>query len=89
MGKYIQTGKAKGKVLDLEREHGAKTVPAKDVKHYFDQGYAIICVVDNSIFEAAAYCFDEDEIRDFMDQNDPRPKTWMTMDKTKAEELVK
>lgn len=37
----------------------------------------LICVVDNGFFEAAAYCYNEKEFRYFIENPDPRPKTWL------------
>ena len=37
----------------------------------------MICVVDNGIFEAAAYAYDEDEYNVFK-RPDGRPKQWLT-----------
>jgi len=35
----------------------------------------LVCVVDNYIFEACAYCYSEEEFKVFA-QNDGRPKRW-------------
>jgi len=37
----------------------------------------LICVVDNGLFEAAGYCYSEEEFKVFNDPNDWRPKTWL------------
>ena len=46
----------------------------------------LVCVVDNVLFQAAAYCDSEAEFRDFNDPNDKRPKTWLIV--PNAETLV-
>jgi len=37
----------------------------------------LICVVDNGFFEAAAYCYNEQEFKEFNDPSDNRPKRWL------------
>lgn len=38
---------------------------------------AIVCVVDNGLFEAAAYCYSYKEFEDFSRAEDQRPKVWL------------
>jgi len=38
---------------------------------------AVVCVVNNGIFEAAAYCYSEEELQAFSRDDDHRPKTWL------------
>jgi hypothetical protein len=49
------------------------------------EGSALICVVDNGIFEAAGFCYDEREFAAFTDPGDTRPKEWLLMDRGTAE----
>ncbi len=50
---------------------------------------ALICVVDNGPFEAAALAFDDRELEHFTwNTEDERPKTWLMMDKKLAYELT-
>lgn len=35
------------------------------------------CVVENGPFDAAAYCYDENEFKDFNCPSDNRKKTWL------------
>lgn len=85
MGYYInETSKGialspRGKVETL-LEDGAKIVEAEFQPN-------LICVVDNGFFEAAGYCYDEDEFGVFNDSSDIRPKTWLVH--PKAKELAK
>lgn len=37
----------------------------------------LVCVVDNVFFEAAGYCFNEREYKDWTNPNDTRPKKWL------------
>ena len=44
----------------------------------------LICVVENGVFEAAAYVQDERDLRDFSDYTyDYRPKVWLKWDRAK------
>jgi hypothetical protein len=87
MGYYIQ-GPALGKVFHLVNKYNANMVHVDDAEGALeDDKLAVICVVNNGAFEAAGYCFDHNEFLAFTDPKDDRPKTWLTMDKDKAEEL--
>lgn len=37
----------------------------------------LVCVVENGFFDAAAYCYNEKEFDYFIENPDPRPKTWL------------
>jgi hypothetical protein len=49
---------------------------------------ALICVVENFMFDAAGYCFDDREFEAF-DVPDGRYKTWLVMDKEVVEKHAK
>lgn len=87
MGFYIETGSSSEKAAWLLKNHNAiiTRCPASFDDIPSDKG--LICVVDNYIFEAAAYCFSESELRDFSDWTDHRPKKWLLIDKDVAEML--
>ena len=42
----------------------------------------LVCVVENPWFDAAAYCFDEKEMEDFIEP-DGRMKTWLVYEHAK------
>lgn len=77
MGKYINTnsknetiphqGKAKSLIDD-----GALLLLDKPT---FQDN--LVCVVDNGLFEAAAYCYNESEFQAFNDPQDFRFKLWL------------
>lgn len=77
MGKYINQLPdgtiltAHGKVDSLLKIPGAETI--KDPKEFQDN---LVCIVDNGPFEAAAYAYDEEEMKRFL-RSDGRPKQWM------------
>jgi len=87
MGYYIQTDGAKGKASDICRDHDAAVVSAAAAAVALHQGLGVVCVVDNGPFEAAAFIFNDAEFDAFNEDMDPRPKTWLTMDRDKAEQL--
>lgn len=86
MGFYIQ-GPSKGKAPFIVSEYDAKYLPQPHKFSDISEDKALICVVENSFFEAAGYCFNEKEFECFSDPSDRRPKQWLIMDKAKAEEL--
>ena len=75
MGKYINETSngtplgARGKVQQLLND-GAKRTDATWKPN-------LICVLDNGLFEAAAYMYSEGEFEEFNDI-DGRQKTWLT-----------
>jgi hypothetical protein len=90
MGYYIETpGQLKGKASRIAFEHDGQLVkePAKfsDVP----EDKALIVVVDNGPFEAAALAYDEREFLDFTDPDDDRPKRYVLLDKPTAYRLAR
>jgi hypothetical protein len=86
MGWYIQ-GPNLGKALHIVEAYGGEIIePPKEFSEV-PEDKALICVVSNGPFDAAAYCYNEDEFLAFSDVYDHRVKCWLTMDKKKAEEL--
>lgn len=79
MGYYIQTALHNNKALQIA--HAYDGVIVEKPKRFADipTGLALIAVVDNGPFEAAAFCYDEEEFRDFTDPSDERPKTYVVM----------
>ncbi len=86
MGKYLNIDSknnplpALGKTQALVAD-GAKIIPAP-----LRWSENLVCVADNGMFECAAYCYDEQEMRAFA-YNDGRFKLWLKYDK--AKELAK
>ena len=76
MGKYInQDSKGqqlppKGKALALLNDGASKTTPTWQPN--------LICVVSNGPFDAAGYCFSEEEFNAFNRPSDGRPRVWLT-----------
>jgi hypothetical protein len=84
MGQYINHTPAgvlaqKGKAFDLIK-CGAKLLLSAPSQ--WEEN--LICVVDNGIFEAAAYVQDDRDLRDFSDYTrDERPRVWLKWDRAK------
>ena len=86
MGYYIQTPLNKSKAVQIVAQNkGAMIIPQprsfKDVEFIL----GLICVVTNEHFEAAAFCYNEKEFKEFTDPADKRPKIWVVMPRAAAE----
>ena len=88
MGKYINvtpTGEPmglKGKALAIIETFNAKPIahPPASLSE-LPPGTALICVVDNGPFEAAAWAYSDEELRCFAGPDRlGRPKQWLTAD---------
>jgi hypothetical protein len=89
MGYYIQTEKNRNKAQQICDAHPEAFIIPQPVS--FDkvpENMGLIVIVDNVLFEAAGYCYNEREFLDFQQTaRDTRPRTWLLMDKEKAEKL--
>jgi hypothetical protein len=82
MGYYINLPESKGKLQQIQsRFEGAEALQHKP-KSFSEvpEGRALICVVDNGPFEAAAFVYSEDEFHVTADPRDVRPKYWVLID---------
>ena len=83
-------GPTKGKVDHLIATHGAERLPRSPTAfHDIPEDRALICVVDTVMYETASFCFSGAEMALLNDSTDFRPRTWLVMDRRKAEELSK
>jgi hypothetical protein len=92
MGYYIETVQPKNKAAAIRQELDALDITVDEAEFFLKEqmGGAIICVVDNGPFEAAAYCYSLDEFRAFNRADDPRPRTWLLVqDEAKVKELTR
>ena len=88
MGYYIQTpGVSKGKAQVICDKHGAYIVACPARFDDVPRGTALICVVNNGPFEAAGFCCDPIEFKEFTQASDTRSKIWLYMDWDKAAKL--
>lgn len=85
MGRYINTD-SKGYLLPAKGKAKALIMDGAKLTHSHSFNSNLICVVDNGIFEAAAYCDSVDEWRDFS-SDDGRNKIWLLYEH--AEKLAK
>lgn len=88
MGYYIETPESTGKAEQLVLLHEAEQL--SDVMAFAEvpDGKALICVVENGAFDAAALCYSEAEHVAFNDVMDARPRSWLLMDKATAHQLA-
>jgi len=88
MGYYIQTddsiNKAKFIVDNYDGERIIRPLSFASVP----KGKALICVVGNPRFEAAALIYSQGEYDEFTQSDDPRQKEWLLLDLAKAHELA-
>ena len=89
MGYYIEVPEAHNKAEQLVKIHGAEIIPRPNKLSEIPADKALICVVVNFYFDAAAYVYNEREFQDFQhDFTQPdRSRTWLLMDKVKARKL--
>lgn len=87
MGYYIQTGQSHRKAAYIIENFGAREIEQPTSLFDVLATEAIICVVGNPGFEAAAFAYKESELAEFSIP-DGRPRTWLAMDKDKACELT-
>lgn len=82
MGKYInknskgETLPAKGKAEKLIQD-GAKELDGGIIGEFLEYQPNMICVVDNGLFEACGYAYNEAEFNAF-NHVDGRPKRWFS-----------
>jgi hypothetical protein len=87
MGYYIEVPSIAGKAKQLEQLYGAEILDSRPRWEDVPPDTAVIVVVDNGLFEAAGYAYDEAEFRAFTQPSDMRPKTFLLMPREQAELL--
>lgn len=88
MGRYIQTSAPKGKAKEIVEKHNGVMVLQPASLAEVDEDVALIVVVDNGPFEAAAYAYTQREFEAFTDPTDFRPKQFVLIPKVVAEQLA-
>lgn len=88
MGYYLEVPRTTQKDVQLQKLYNATRIHRPDKLSEIPGDKALICVVVNPFFDAAAYCYSDDELRVFSDPEDSRSKTWLLMEKGKVEELT-
>jgi len=87
MGYYIEVPSSKNKTEQLIKLHDAKEVKCPELFSDVPNDKALICVIDNGLFEAAGYCYSPNEFREFKFDRSSQPRKWIIMDKDLAEKL--
>jgi len=87
MGFYLERrdGAAQCKAQGLIDDFGAELInktEAGDLIKSNSKDFAVICVIDNGNFEAAAYVFNQAEYEVFTDPDDTRLKKWLKMERS-------
>lgn len=89
MGHYIQTGEPTGKAEYITGVYDAIRIERpKDFSDVPDS-LALVCIVSNGPFEAAAYIYDQEEFDRLTRGDDQRPRCWILMDRNTAERLAR
>lgn len=89
MGRYIEVPQHKGKVMQILNIYGGRTVPFISMSQgmitfeSIPDDMALICVVDNGLFEAAAWAYSKQEFEEFS-RPDGRPKEWLLISRGAA-----
>lgn len=79
----------KGKAEKIEKIFNAKRISPEIAPFAAsDPQVALICVVENPNFEAAAFCYSFDEFQRFSHVSDTRRKTWLVVDDRETIEKV-
>lgn len=80
MGKYIQVPEDKDKAKQIVVEYGGEIIPPPRTAAHIPLGKALIVVVDNGRFEAAAFIYDEREFEEFNNPKDHRHHDYVLID---------
>jgi hypothetical protein len=84
MGYYLQAAPDQnfGKAEFLCQKYNGRVITVEEAKLLIGDPdkVALVCVVNNGIFEAAAYCYSAAEFEVFSSTGDIRPRTWLRFD---------
>jgi len=89
MGYYINTPMVLGKAGYLKQMYGAKEIECPgSLNEISVEGMGLVCVIENPMFDAAGYIYDDNELRRAKPTHtDKRKRTWLIFDKQKVENL--
>lgn len=83
MGMYINENSKGIRLSHFDKAHelvadGATILKDPPTRVTLEDGSRpFVCIVHNPSFDAAAWCYDEHELREFARETDFRPKTWL------------
>jgi len=83
VGYYIEVPEPINKASQLVVLHEAVAIPPPRSFDAIPSDQALICVVENGMFDAAGVCYDEKEFSAF-NHPDGRRKFWLLMNKEEA-----
>ncbi|HET6887744.1 MAG TPA: hypothetical protein VFH87_07450 [Candidatus Udaeobacter sp.] len=86
MGYYVELPLPREKAEQLVRLYGAELVLSPE-DFNFKGDDALICVVENGLFDAAGIAYSPHERDEFNDPEDTREKVWLKLPKKVAIEL--
>jgi uncharacterized protein YecE (DUF72 family) len=80
MGYYLETPENFNKANFLCEEYNGQIISVEEAESLVNDpdSVAVVCVVNNGFFEAAAYCYNAKEFEAFTIPEDARPKTWIS-----------
>jgi hypothetical protein len=91
MGKYLNIDlnknplHARGKATSLVQSGAERIEEPRTLEQH--KGKAVLCVVENGPFDAAAWAYNESELNEFK-REDGRPKSWLTVSDSVVESLI-
>ncbi len=81
MGFYLETPRHKEKAEQLIKLYDAREVKMEEaLDAIYENKHAVICVLRNPNFDAAAFCHDLAEFRRFNHVDDDRPRKWLIIE---------
>lgn len=89
MGYYIEVPRPTEKARQIVELHGATHVHRPEKLSDIPADRALIVVVENGIFDAAALAYNQSELDAFTSPSDRRPKTFLMMEKNLAHKLAR
>jgi len=90
LGYYIQTpGQTHNKALSIAMNYDGEFIHKPNKFTDIPEGKALIVVVDNGAFEAAALAYSEQEFEEFTNSTDTRHKDYVLLDKPTAYRLAR
>ena len=88
MGLYIETPKNLNKAEQIITLHDATWTLKPDSWEEIPKDKALIIVVRNGAFDAALFVADQEEFARTVPERDARPRTFLLMDRKRAEKLT-
>jgi len=79
---YIEVPERKNKAMQLVSMHSAIAIIGQPLFEATPEGEVLLCVVENSMFDAIAICCNYDDYTRLLPTpDDLRPRTWLYLDR--------